>query len=63
MNKLRRFVSEASDLVGRYYSKSEVRVYSTVSIADMHKKLDHLSKDLRLIDERIQEINWTTELI
>lgn len=36
---------------------------STVEVADIQKEVDVLSKELRETDERIQELNWTTELI
>ena len=63
IRRLRTFLGEAANLTGRYYSKSEIKTYSTVSVADMQKKLDALSKEFRSLDDRIQEINWTTELI
>ena len=63
IRRMRKFLVEASDLTGRYYSKSEIKTYSTVSVLDMQKKLDILSKEFRLLDDRIQEINWMTEVI
>ena len=61
--KLRSFINEAGNLTGRYYSKSEIKTYSTVPVADMQKKLDGLSREFRELDDRIQEANWNTELI
>lgn len=61
--KLRNFLKNASDLTGRYYSKAEIKTYSTVSVPQLQKKVDELSKEYRLLDDKIQEINWTTELI
>ena len=63
INRLRSFLDNASDLTGRYYSKSEIKTYSTVSVVQMQKKVDALSKEFRELDEKIQETNWTTELI
>lgn len=63
ISKLRCFLKHASDLTGGYYSKSEIKNYSTVPVADLQKKVDGLSKEYRLLDDKIQEINWTTELI
>ena len=59
---MRNFLNSASDKVNRY-SKSEIAIKSTVDVAEYRKKVDALCKELREIDEKIQEINWTTELI
>lgn len=45
------------------YSKSEVKFYSTVNIADTQKEIDLLSKQYRELDTKIQEKNWIVELI
>ena len=59
---MRAFLDSASEKVTRY-SKTEIKIKSTVSVAELQKEVDKLSKDLRETDETIQEINWTTELI
>ena len=41
----------------------EIKIDSTVDVAKLQKDLDALSKELRLLDQKIQEINWTTDLI
>lgn len=63
INKMKSFIDTAGSLTGRYYSKTEIKTYSTVPVAEMQKKLDGLSKEFRLLDDEIQEINWTTELL
>ena len=63
INRFRYFLDKASELTGLYYSKSEIKTYSTVSVSQMQKKVDELSKEFRELDDKIQEINWTTELI
>ena len=63
INKLRSFLDNASNLTGMYYSKSEIKTYSTISVSELQKKVDSLSKEFRELDEKIQETNWTTELI
>ena len=63
INRLRLFLNKASELTGGYYSKSEIKTYSTVSVVQMQKRVDALSKEYRELDEKIQETNWTTELI
>ena len=59
---LRNFLNESSALVDRY-SLKEIKIDSTVDVAKLQKDLDTLSKELRLLDQKIQEINWTTDLI
>ena len=59
---LRAFLNESSALVDRY-SLKEIKIDSTVDVAKLQKNLDALSKELRLLDQKIQEINWTTDLI
>ena len=59
---LRAFLNESSALVDRY-SLKEINFDSTVDVAKLQKDLDTLSKELRLLDQKIQEINWTTDLI
>jgi len=58
---LRDFLDNASNKVDRY-SRSEIAVKSTVDVAALQKTVDETSKQLRLLDERIQELNWTTEI-
>lgn len=59
---MRNFLNSANDKVNRY-SKSEIVIKSTVNVAEYRKRVDELCKELRELDEKIQEINWTTELI
>lgn len=45
------------------YSKSEVRFFSTVNIAEIQRKVDELSRERRELDAKIQEANWLTDLV
>lgn len=58
---MRGFLENASRKVDRY-AKTEIVVKSTVSVSDLQKEVDAYSKELRLTDERIQELNWMTEI-
>lgn len=58
---MRSFLDAASHKVDRY-SKTEIIVNSTVEVAALQKDVDKLSRELRELDEKIQELNWTTEL-
>ncbi len=62
LSALRNFLSNASALVRRH-SASEIKVKSTVNVRELQKQVDSLSRDLRQLEETIQEKNWTTELL
>lgn len=59
---MRGFLDNASSRVDRY-SKTEIRIISSVDVAALQKQVDRCSKELRETDETIQELNWTTELL
>ena len=59
---MRDFLNSSSERIQRY-SKTEIKILSTISVADLRKQVDAYAKELREIDERIQGLNWTTELI
>ena len=52
----------ASAMVHRH-SASEIRIKSTVNVRQLQKQVDSLAKELRELEETIQEKNWTTELL
>lgn len=45
------------------YTRSEIRTLSAVNIREQQKKIDEMSKQFRLIDSAIQQLNWETELL
>ena len=59
---LRGFLNSASSLVRRH-SVSEIKIKSTVDVRQLQKQVDGLSKELRQLEETVQEKNWTTELL
>ena len=59
---MRSFLNTASEKVN-LYSQTEIKIFSTVSVSDLQKELDGLSKELRETDETIQSLNWITDLI
>ena len=62
LSVLRGFLDSASALVRRH-SVSEIKIKSTVDVRRLQKQVDGLSKELRQLEEVIQEKNWTTELL
>ena len=59
---LRDFLDEASHTPVRA-ARGEIKILPTVSVPEYRKKADALSKELRELDMRIQQLNWTTDLI
>ncbi len=59
---LRDFLKSASEKVDRY-SKAEIRIDSTINVVQMQKTVDENSKKLRETNLKIQELNWTTNLM
>lgn len=58
----RNFLNSASETVTRY-SNMEIKIHSTVSVSELQKNLDLLSKELRELNVKIQSANWNTDLI
>lgn len=58
----RRLVNEASE-VTRRMTHSEIRIVPAVDVPALNRQTDKMAKELRLMDNRIQAANWTTELI
>lgn len=59
---IRKFLAEASLKIERYSNK-EIKILSTVNVAELRTQSDKLSEELRLLNVKIQELNWTTELL
>lgn len=58
---LRNFLDTASNTVMRG-SRMEVKIYSTVDVAQLRRQADALSQQLRTLDTTIQSTNWLREL-
>ncbi len=58
----RRLVSAASQ-TARRAMRTEIKILSAVDVKALQKKTDALSQELRRTDNRIQELNWKTELL
>jgi hypothetical protein len=55
-------ITDAASTRQDRYSKSEVKFVATVSIAQIQREVDQLSKQFRELDTKLQELNWQTEL-
>jgi len=58
----RNFIDEASYLVSRD-THSEIKIESTVNVKTLRTELDRMEKEAREINETIQEMNWTADLL
>ena len=55
-------VSNASQ-TARRARMSEIKILSAVDVRKLQKKIDDMSKEFRLTDNKIQALNWSTELM
>jgi len=55
-------VRMASERVPRY-GRNEIRVLSTVNVAEKRRQMDQLALRRRDLDTRLQQANWTTDLV
>ena len=61
ISMIRDFLDSASS-TGRRARGSEIKVISTVAVADIQKLADSRSAQLRKLEMKIQQLNWTTEI-
>lgn len=54
-------LAEASQTAGRARG-TEIRIKAAISVPEWQAEADSLSRELRRLDNRLQETNWTTEL-
>ncbi|AFY39374.1 hypothetical protein Lepto7376_3137 [[Leptolyngbya] sp. PCC 7376] len=59
---LNALVEAASSLQSRY-SRSEIKMCSTIDIAETQKQIDRLAKQYRELDTKIQAMNWQIDLL
>ena len=53
---------DAANVRSDRYSRNEIKFVRTIDVNALQKKVDDLSRDLREMDSRLQQANWTTEL-
>ena len=59
---LREFIEIASQKVD-LYSTTEIKVFSTINVPVQQKQMDKLSKEIRETDTKLQQANWTIDLV
>lgn len=43
--------------------RTEIKILSTVNVSKLQKTADELARELRILDNKIQAANWTSDLI
>ena len=56
------FLNKASDSNDRY-GRLEGRTFSTIDVAAFHQKVNQNSRQIRELDNKIQCLNWQTDLL
>ena len=54
-------IGSASGAITRY-TRSEIKIVRMVDVSSLQKKVDRLSKEVREVDNKLQQANWTTEI-
>lgn len=62
MEALHRVYDSASQRDFRL-TRTEIKMNVVINLSDIQKKIDELSKEIRILDTTIQEKNWLTDLI
>ena len=58
-----RDLAQAASINLTRFSRSEVRYISTVDVAEIQGRADELAKQIRELDTKIQEKNWSIDLL
>ena len=58
----RQLVNTAGNIAYRARS-TEIKIIAAVPVSETQKQVDRIAKELRMLDNKLQETNWTTELI
>ena len=45
------------------YGRMEIKEFPTINIAEIQKQMDDLSRQYRVLDTAVQQLNWTIDLI
>ena len=53
---------QAASQVSRRATRTEIKLLSTVNVKELQAQADQMAKELRLLDNSIQETNWNIEL-
>lgn len=57
-----REVLESANVRSDRYSRNEIKFVRTIDVGKLQKQIDDLSKELRELDVKLQQANWSTDL-
>lgn len=61
LSSYRSVVAEATSITRRA-TRTEIKICSTINVNEFQKKVDDMSKELRVVENLIQQTNWTVDL-
>ena len=61
VSSMRDVLNSVFEKEGRY-SRQEIKYVRTIDVAELRKEVDSYSRQLRILDLKIQGINWAVEL-
>ena len=59
---IRKFLKDASENRS-FFSRDEIRRFPSVDVPELRRQVDEKARELRLLDIKLQELNWKTDLI
>ena len=57
-----REVLESANVRSDRFSRNEIKFVRTIDVGKLQKQIDDLSKELRELDVKLQQANWSTDL-
>lgn len=54
---------EATNVRNDRYTRNEIKFVRTVDVTELQKRVDKLSKQIREVDTKLQQANWTVDLM
>jgi len=60
---LTNLLAQAAGQGAQQYGYSTIKFFRTIDVAKVQKRADDLARRFREIDTRIQELNWTVDLV
>lgn len=62
LHRVRTAVADAASQRQDRFTRSEVKFVAAVDVAPLRRSADDAARELRELDTRIQEVNWTSQL-
>lgn len=60
--RFRANLADAAVVTSERWTRSEIKMVSTVDVAGLRRDADSAAAELRELDTRLQEVNWTADL-